>query len=579
VPARSSTLLRRGAWALPVLVVGVLALPLLTNRTFGYDWPDHLWLVWQQAQSISQLGRPSYFLQAHQGVFEPFFAFYGGTFYAVTGAVADLIGHHPTVAFCVAIVAAFAGAYIGWTWLAYQAGLRGWRAQMPGLLYVTAPYIITNPFARGDVPECIATCAIPLVAASGLAVLRADRVRPLPAAALVFSTAWFTACHNITSLWGTTFLAATAVVLLIAAGGRSVRPRRVWATLGLASLGVAVNAWYLFPAIAYGGTTAIANGPLVGFEFDRWGLVFDPLRSQPELSTAGMLNTQMPVLAFAWALVVLAIAWRRMPTFWRRVAAGLVVIVIVLLALILSNMSIVPRPWSEVQFPYRAQTYVTLGVVGAVVAGLAGVPFIASQPLRRTALGALAVIAAISFVQAVHQQWHQPSQLASRKLVFQPESRYPPSWYSGFDYADVKLKLVPFTVPVQIPGLTVPGGDGESILPIPTHGHSDFSAVSFPSPGPTKLIATNMYGGPYLIKVHGARIVGRTPSNEVAIQTSTPAGQPARVTISTNHPAPVVLGIVTTLAAIATCVLLAAWAAWRAARERKMRLAGRRAAV
>jgi hypothetical protein len=38
--------MRRGAWVLPAVVVGVLALPLFTDRTFGYDWPDHLWLVW-----------------------------------------------------------------------------------------------------------------------------------------------------------------------------------------------------------------------------------------------------------------------------------------------------------------------------------------------------------------------------------------------------------------------------------------------------------------------------------------------------------------------------------------------------
>lgn len=579
MPAWNSIALRRSAWALPAIVVCVLALPLFTDRTFGYDWPDHLWLVWQQAQSIAQMGRPSYFLQAYQGVYEPFFAFYGGTFYAVTGAVADLIGDHPTVALCAAIIVAFAGAYIGWTWLALQAGLRGWRAQIPGLLYVTAPYIITTPFGRGDVPESIGTCAIPLVAASGLAVLRSERVRPLTAAVLVLSTAWFTGCHNITSLWGTTFLAATAIVLLVAVGRRRVRPRRVLQALGLAALGVAVNAWWLFPTLAYSGTTAIAHGGVGAFQFDAWQLVFDPFRSQPEHSTAGILNTQMPVLASAWALAVLAIAWRRMPTPWRRFAAGMVVIVVALLALILTNMSIVPRPWSQIQFPYRAQTYVALGVCAAVLAAVAAVPFITSRLLRGIALGTLALVAAISFYQAIHQQWHQPSQLASRKLIFQPENKFPPSWYSQFDYADIALPAVSFGSVVAIPGMTVVGGNGESILPIPTHGHSDINTITFPSPGPTKLIATNMYGGPYLIKVHGARIVARTPSNEVVIQTSTPAGQEARVTFSTNHPTPVVLGIATTLAAIAASLLLGAWALWRALRERSFPLPRRRVAV
>jgi hypothetical protein len=568
--------MRRAAWAIPAAVVCVLALPLFTNRTFGDDWPDHLWLVWQQAQSIAQMGRPSYFLQAYQGVYEPFFAFYGGTFYAVTGAVADLIGHHPTVAFCAAIIAAFAGAYAGWTWLAHQAGLRGWRAQMPGLLYVTAPYIITNPFGRGDIPESIGTCAIPLVAASGLAVLRAERLRPLPAAVLVLAATWFTACHNITSLWGGTFLAATAMVLLIAVGRRSVDWRRVLQALGLAALGVAINAWFLLPAVAYANTTAIAHGGIGFFQFDRWQVVFDPFRSARESSNSGMVNTQMPVLAFGWALIVLALAWRRMPTLWRRIAAGMTLVTLALLALILTNMSIVPRPWSQIQFPYRGQTYLALGVIAMLLAAVAAIPHVDNQAIRRSALGALAAIAAISFYQAIHQQWHQPSQLASRKLIFQPENKYPPSWSSQFDYADVALRAVPFGAVVAIPGVTITGGNGESILVVPTHGHSDINTVTFPSPGPGKLIATNMYGGPYLIKVHGARIVARTPSNEVVIETSTPAGQEAKVTFSTNHPAPVVLGIATTLGAIAICVLMAAWALWRALSARGLLPARRR---
>lgn len=563
--------MRRAAWALPAVVVLVLALPLFTDRTFGFDWPDHLWLVWQQAQSIAQMGRPSYFLQAHQGVYEPFFAFYGGTFYAVTGAVADLIGHHPTVAFCGVLIAAFAGAYIGWTWLALQAGLRGWKAQMPGLLFVTAPYIIATPFGRGDVPESIGACAIPLVAASGLALLRAERVRPLPAATLVLASLWFTACHNITTLWGTTFLAATALVLAIAVGRKRVSVRRVAQTLGLAALGAAINGWFLLPAIAYSGRVAISHGQLVGFEFDAWRLVFDPLRNAPETDTFGMLNTQMPVLAFAWALAVLAIAWRRMTPPWRRFSAGMVAIVVALLALILTNMSIVPRPWSEIQFPYRAQTYVALGVCAAVLAAVAAVPFIARQSVRRIALGALATIAAFSFLQAVHQQWHQPSQIASRRLVYQPEGRYPPSWYAPFDYADVSLPVVPFVSVVGIPGVTISGGDGESLLVVSTDGHSDINSVSFPSPGP-KPIATNVYGGPYLVKVTGARVVGRTPTNELVIEPLAPAGQEAKVTFSTNHPAPVVLGIAMTLAGIAVSLLLAAWVALRALRERDFHL-------
>jgi hypothetical protein len=562
VPARHSSALRRATWGLPALVVVALALPLFTYRTFGWDWPDHLWLVWQQAQSIAQLGRPSYFLQSAQGVYEPWFAFYGGTYYAVTGAVADLIGHHYTVAFCATIILAFAGAYLGSMWLSFQVGLCGWRAQIPGLLYVTAPYIITNPFARGDVPEMVATAAIPAVAASGLSVLRSERLRPLPAAALVLSVTWFTACHNITTLWGGTFLLLTAFVLMLAFGRRSVKPRRVLRALALAALGVAVNAWFLFPAIAYSGRVAISHGYLAAFQFDSWDAVFSPFRDEPELMQAGKLNTQMPVLAFGWALIVLAAGWRGLPWRWRRLAIGMLAIVVALLALILTNMSIVPAPWSNIQFPYRAETYVALGVCALALSALVAVRFMSSRLLRGIALGGFAVIAILSFAQAIQQQWSQPSELASRSEVFQPGGKTPPSWYAGFDYGDVSLPVIPFADDVGIARTTTLGGSGESYLPVAVNGHSDINTVTFAAPGPYP-IATNVYGGPYLVKVRGARVVGRSPSRELVIESSAPKGKKVRVTFSTAHTVPVVLGIFTTLAAIAVCLLLGAWAVWR----------------
>jgi hypothetical protein len=579
VPARHSILARRALWALPALVVGVLALPLFTDRSFGDDWPDHLWLVWQQAQSIAQLDRPSYFLMIHQGVYEPWFAFYGGSFYAVTGAVADLIGGHPTVAFCGAIIFAFAGAYLGSMWLSLQLGLRGWRAQIPGLLYVTAPYFITNPFGRGDVPEMVATSSIPLVAASALAVLRAERVRPLAVAALIFSCAWFAGCHSITLLWGGTFLLLVALVVIFAVGWHSVRPRRVLLVLAFAALGAAVDAWFLFPAFAYNGRVAISQGGLAGFNFDSWRVVFSPFRDEPELLQSGKVNTQMPVLAFVWALLVLATAWRRLPWNWRRFAIGMLAITAGVLFLILSDMSGVPKPWFHIQFPYRAETYVTLGVCALALSAIAAIPFIARRAVRRIALGGFALIALISFGQAIQQQWSQPSQLASRKLVYQPEGKYPPSWYAGFDYADVSLKSIPFADDVAIEGSTVVGGDGESFLPVMPNGHADKNTVTFISPGP-RPIATNVYSGPYLVKITGpARVIGRSPSNELVIESTAPKGTLVRLIFSTAHSAPVVLGVLTTLVAIAVCLLLGAWTLWRQWRAGGLRLPRRRAGL
>ncbi len=576
MPFASSPALKRLAWGLPVFVVGVIALPLFTDRTFGNDWPDHLWLVWQQGQAIAQLGHPSYYLQAEQGVFQPFFAFYGGTFYGFTGGISALLGQHPVVAYVAVIIAAFAGAYAGWTWLARQVGLRGWWAQLPGLLYVTSPYIITGPFARGDVPESVGTASIPLVAASALAVLRSERLRARDAALLIFSSAWFTACHNITALWGTTFLVATGLVLLFAVGRThpALRVRRLALTVGLAATGAAVNAWYLFPTLAYAGHTAIASRiGIAGGNFDTFEAIFNPLRNSKELifaqrtsqgwlNDAGRLNVQMPTLAFIWALAVLGLAWHGISRQWRRFAAGMLLVVVALLALLLTNMSIVPRPWQLIQFPYRAETYVTLGVCTLALAGIVSLPRIAIPRRRSIATAALVVILVVSFGQAIVQQWSQDSSLSSRQLVFQPKNSFPASWYSEFDYADVSLRGVPFAEFVQVPNVTVTGGNRESLLPIQTNGERDTSVITFPSPGPRPL-ATNVYGGPEMVKVTGARVIGRSPTNELAIEVLAPKGQEARVTFSPAHPLPVVLGQAVTVATLLLWLCLAAWAGLR----------------
>jgi hypothetical protein len=582
VPFRNSSATARAVGLIPAVVLGVLAVPLFTDRTFGNDWPAHLWLVWQQSQAIAQLGHPSYFLQSAGGVFEPFFAFYGGTFYAFTGGISALLGDHPTVAFVGVIIASFAGAYAGWTWLAHQLGVRGWLAHMPGLLYVTSPYIIAAPFGRGDIPESVGTAAIPLVAASALAVLRGERLRAPSAAILVLASAWFTACHNITALWGTTFLLATAVVLLVAIGSarREIGPRRVLAMFALATLGVAINAWYLLPTLAYSGRTAIAKrGGLGAFQFDTAGLLFDPLRNEPNevidprnlegwLNDPGIFDVQMPVLALGWALAALTLAWLRLPGSVRRFAIGMLAIVGVLVWLILTNMSVVPNPWQHIQFPYRAQTYVTLGVCALVLAAIVALPRIAARRLRAIVLATLALVAVASFAQAIDQQWSEQSSLLDRAEIFQPENKFPPSWYAEFDYADASMHALPFEAFVGVPGTTIRGPNGENLLMVPVYGHADTSAVSFVSPGPLPMV-TDVYGGPYMVKVTGARVIGRSPSNELAIEPLAPKGQTARITFSTAHPLAVVLGQAVTIAAVVICLLLGGWAAWRSGRQRR----------
>src|SRR5690242_17167484 len=111
----------RWYWSIPAVAILCLLAPIpLTDRTFAIDWGNHYWLIYAQGLSIKALAEPSIYLQFTYGAFYPYFAFYGGTFYAVTGAVANLFGTEFAV--LLAYAGAIAANYLGWTWMARMAG-------------------------------------------------------------------------------------------------------------------------------------------------------------------------------------------------------------------------------------------------------------------------------------------------------------------------------------------------------------------------------------------------------------------------------------------------------------------------
>jgi hypothetical protein len=53
----------------------LLAPMILTKRSFGPDWTNHLWLIWNQGRSIADGGNPSYFVHTDNlGGFDLYFA-------------------------------------------------------------------------------------------------------------------------------------------------------------------------------------------------------------------------------------------------------------------------------------------------------------------------------------------------------------------------------------------------------------------------------------------------------------------------------------------------------------------------
>jgi uncharacterized membrane protein len=258
------------AWlASSLLAAGLLALivwPLVLRPDyFGDDWRAHYWFVWHQTEWLLQQHRPTFFLHYRDGVFYPQYAFYGGTLYTSTALLAVVLGSVRN-GYVASWIIAFAAAYGGWFWLARLAGLGRWVAHVPGAVFLTSPYLLTTAYVRGDWPEFVGVCAIPLLAASAVSVLRSDRLRPLPMLALAASTVYFSGSHNLTLLWGGTFLMILAAALY--AGVPAVRG---WVT-GPAVLrlllvvvpALLVNAWFLVPDVIYGGHTQL------GSHFD-WG--------------------------------------------------------------------------------------------------------------------------------------------------------------------------------------------------------------------------------------------------------------------------------------------------------------------
>src|SRR5262249_43945425 len=145
------------------------------------------------------------------GLFNPVFAFYGGTLFALTGALGVVLGESTIPAFALVTLLAIAAAYGGLLWLARQLGVRGVVAHAPAIVFVTSAFYVTNLYGRGAWSEFVAVSALPLVVAASLRLVRGPwRVGPI--VSLVAASALFSGSHNITLLLGSTLLAGALVL-------------------------------------------------------------------------------------------------------------------------------------------------------------------------------------------------------------------------------------------------------------------------------------------------------------------------------------------------------------------------------
>jgi hypothetical protein len=554
--------------ALPLAAVGALVWPMLfTHSYFVEDWLEQVWLIWQQSIAIEANHLPSLFLDYHFGVFYPHYAFYGGTLYAVVGSLSLLLGGAPVATYVLTYILGFAAAYGGWYWTARMWGLGRWAAQAPGLVFITSPYYLTLIYGRGDWPEFIAISTIPLVIAAGLSVLRAERLRLWPALALAGGCIGLFGSHNLTLVWGSTLLAlaALAIVLFIPTARRGVTRSGLIRVAALVVPALLVNAWVLLPTLAYGSHTAI------GSEYQYWRA---GLRETMYLVSAGHLFTlsrasvanaspdfvlSLPILAIAWVLASVAVFTatdRRGP--WFRVlliAAGLGA----LIAVVMTHVGLLlalPQLYATLQFSYRLESYVLLGLSGAVLAALVIVRGRGRH--ARIWTWTLAVILLVSGVGAIQQVDAYPHTEARAGALDKFETLR--SEVPLIDYLDLQLPRLNYNGPAHT---KPPMVDFRPSAARKEHA----SVMTRLLPG--QLAYSNLQGGPNLVHVSGAKIVGIDSEGGDVIEIDgprAPAGgatgharrepvAPETITLSPADPLPVVLGRVLSVLGVGLLVL------------------------
>jgi hypothetical protein len=564
--------------AIASVAIAVVAAPMVVRANEPLDFVNHLWLTWVAGKALVAAGHPAYFINTTtEGVFNPFFAFYGGTLYNLTGAVSELTGH-PYLAYVVVTVLAIAAAYVGTLALARQFGLRGLIAHAPALTVITSAYFITNLYGRGAWTEFMAVAALPTLAASAVNLVRSPAWRPWPVLVFVISAVILSGSHNLTLLWSLTIGGGVLVIVWFALGRpRSLPYRRFAMIVGLGVVAGLINSWFLITDIAYAHDVAagVTNTGAYG-AFDSPAFLFDPFRSAPSASAFPAIYVQVPDWFLAWGVVAGAmLLWHREASErLRAVWITAVITVIIVLGLIMGPFwTFAPYPWADTQLPFRLNSYVVFAVAGIVLAaGLAlqRAP-VYERRLRNLARlrSALIIVTAVSVLLCLWQEvvpsTTVPGYYVNRHVAFVSDTVLPPSWYAGCPYCDISAPIVP----------TAPAGRTLVINPASVHGNRFAGSVDVP-PGLAP-IQTNIAGGRYVVKLVGLRWLGRNPQGFAIVARLRNGHGPLHIVIEAADTNALEIGWILSIVAVAAVFVILAYTVmttWRTARRRRVRPAG-----
>ncbi len=565
---RSRTFVQRTTAWIPALVLVLLFAPMaVTNRSFGIDWTLHLWLVRQQELNIQTMWHPGLFVSAEPlGVFYPVFSFVGSGVYTVGGLLAIALGDRPLLAYKLLYLAGLGLAYGGMTWLSVQIGLRGWRSQISGLVLVTGAYFVTDMVGRGDLGEFIALASIPFLIAAICAALTTSTLRSRNLVALVLGTFVLTGSHNITLLWGSVFVTLLGVVATLAFV-RSWRPSIPWRRFRMLVLGAAIgaglNAWYLFPDLAYGLDTRGAQtsqSGLPAIRLTQLGLLFNPLRTALRPSLSRDLRVTFPWMFALWALAFGIAFWRGKDRPSKTLFVGLFGVAVVYLVLLFDQSAwrLLPSVLYNLQFTWRLHAYLLLVTAWLVMIVLLW--HTSARPsVQRAATLVLVAFVLFNVGAATWQVWRvRPTAMQDGHLrttndayvntVVAARTTAPSSWYAPAQFRDGSPPVVT-TDPartVDIPAAAVVGDRFEGVLRLPDG----------PAPFGTNITAARSF-----LRFTGIAAVGRDARGFlVAVRApDAPVNGPVKVTIRQANTVVLTAGAAMSLLSLVVLVGLLGW--------------------
>jgi hypothetical protein len=377
------------AW-LPHALVACIAVPFIVRQNSWSEWANTLWLLDLQTAHVSAHGLPSFFIDAAGSYFYPQMLFYAGPTLATLAYPSVVLGTWPV--FAAATAFSFGAASFGVSWTARNLGVPPRLAVVPGVLFATTPYMVSNLYGRGDWAEVLAVGCFAVALGAGTSLL-CGRARSQPAmmGVLALAVAGVAGTHNLTLLFGALFAPLVAIGLTpLIRGSRRLILRRYALVCGAALVGLALCGVFLVPNVWLASRTFIGRGSGIWDfltkinGFDGFSVIFDPLPGQPTAGAGTYVHTETLVLPLIWCLTIgsAAVARRRLE---RRtaLALGLLGVGAIAVTLLITDPSWWHSfpPWLRaIQFPFRLVTFLALLTV-IMVAVLLSAPAVRKSRL------------------------------------------------------------------------------------------------------------------------------------------------------------------------------------------------------